>query len=262
MHLDNKRIVITGAASGIGRALLLRLARYDCRIIAADRDEVRLRLVVGTLHAPAAQVAPYVVDLATHAGVDGLFAFAHKLFGGLDLFIANAGFAYYEELMSAQWERLDRILAVNTLSPLYSAVKMRELNAAAPYKMVIVASAMGQLPLPGYAVYGATKAALHSFAEAYRFELDDPRKLMLVYPIGTRTAFFETSGAPDTWPTQAPEYVADRIVRGIERDQRAVYTSLSNVLLMWLGRLLPVPRLWQQIELARFQRWRNGGGKP
>lgn len=258
MQIEHSRIVITGAASGIGHALLVRLAQYRAHIIAVDRDEIHLHHAVAELKAAEASVIPFVNDVAGQSGVDAIFEHALDVMGGIDLFIANAGFAYYENLSVANWDRLERLALVNALAPIYSAIRMRELNRVNPYKVVITASAMSLLALPGYALYGATKATLHHFAQAYRYELDDPRSLMLVYPIGTRTAFFDTSGAPLTWPTQTPEYVANRIAQGIERDKQAIYPSVTFQLLLLAGRLCPPAlRLWQHLELRRFRRWRD-----
>lgn len=267
MQIAGQRIVITGAASGIGRATLALLARYPARILAVDVDAVRLDDALSSLAGCPAQIATLACDLTDHACVDGLFAYAIDTLGGVDLFIANAGFAYYETLEYANWERLDRIFRVNVFAPIYAAVKMREINGARPYKVVITASAMGLLAIPGYAVYGATKAALDRFAEGYRLELDDPARLMLVYPIGTRTDFFAAAAeiaAPQPWPTQPAEHVGRAIVRGIERDQRSVHPSFLFQLVLLADRFLPfVRRIEQRIEQRRFQRWlaqrANGG---
>jgi uncharacterized protein len=260
MRIEHTRIVITGAASGIGYALMLRLAQYPAHIVVVDRDEIRLRLALSELKTKTAKtaVSPYVNDVATQAGVDGIFEHALNTMGGIDLFIANAGFAYYENLSVANWDRLERLTSVNALAPIYSAIRMRQLNRVRPYKVVITASAMSLLPLPGYALYGATKATLHHFVQAYRYELDDPRSVMMVYPIGTRTAFFDTSGAPTTWPTQTADYVAGRIIHGIEHDKLTIQPSPTFQLLMLMGRVCPpVLRLWQAIELRRFKQWRD-----
>lgn len=267
MQIAGQRIVITGAASGIGRATLARLARYPARILAVDVDAARLDDVLRALADRPAQIAPLACDLTDQACVDGLFTHALETLGGVDIFIANAGFAYYEALERADWERLERIYRVNVFAPIYAAVKMRELNQGRPYKVVITASAMGLLAIPGYAVYGATKAALDRFAEGYRLELDDPARLMLVYPIGTRTGFFAAAAetaAPQPWPTQRPEAVARAIVRGIERDRRTVHPSFLFQLVLLADRFLPfVRRIEQWIEQRRFRRWlahqRNDG---
>ena len=227
-----------------------------------DLDAARLDAALAALAGCPAKIISYRCDLSDQGCVDGLFDHAAEAMGGVDLFIANAGFAYYEALGRADWSRLERIYQVNVFAPIYAAVKMRELNPARPYKVVMTASAMGLLAIPGYALYGSTKAALDRFAEGYRLELDDPARLALVYPIGTRTGFFATAAevaAPQPWPTQDAERVARAIVRGIERDQRSIYPSRLFQLILLADRFLPfVRRIEQRIERRRFRRWLAG----
>ncbi len=259
MHIDQSRIVLTGAASGIGRALLGLLAARPCRIIAVDIQSDRLEDAIRAAGGQA-EVIPYVGDMGKVEDIDALFDLALSALEGVDLLIACAGFAYYEKLEQAEWDRLARIFEVNTLGPIYAAIRMSEINRDHPYKVVMVASAMARLAIPGYALYGATKAALDRFAEGYRLELDDPARLLLVYPIGTRTGFFHRSArgqdAPYPWPTQSAEHVARCILRGIERDQLSVHPSRLFVALLLADRLFPLARhLEQAIELRRFRSW-------
>ena len=260
MRLDHARIILTGAASGIGAALLARLAGYPCSVIAADRDAARLAEAVARLDPHPATVTTLAGDMGCRDDVDALFAAGVERLGGVDLFIANAGFAYYERIDRADWDRLDALLRVNVISPIYAAEKMAELNAGRPHRTVIVGSAMGRLAIPGYALYGASKAALHRFAEAYWLELPDPRTLALVYPIGTRTRFFEAGGAhaaaPHPWPTQTAGQVAAAIIRGIERDARAIYPAFLFRLTLAVDRVFPFTRRIEQwIEGRRFRKW-------
>ena len=247
MQIDGKKIVLTGAASGIGRALLEKLSAYPVQVLAVDRDSSGLgeARTQGRM-----QVIPHVCDLGQPEAVDGLFAHALRELGGVDLFIANAGFAYYEQIQAADWEHLERLYRVNVFSPLYAAEKMRELNLGRPYKVVITASAMSFLGVPGYALYSSSKAALHRFAEAYRFELEDPRSLVLVYPIATRTSFF--GGAPQPWPSQPPERVAQAILTGIQREQKSIYPSTFFRIFLWIPGL---PQLEQWLEARRLRHW-------
>jgi len=174
--------------------------------------------------------------------------------GGVDLFIANAGFAYYEKLEQPDWQHIQRIFEVNVFSPIYALQKMRALNPNQSFKVVVTASAMSHLGVPGYALYSATKASLHRFAETYRFELEDPRSLALVYPIATRTAFFGSS--PRAWPSQSAEQVARAMIRGIQRDQLEIYPSAVFRLFMYLPFL---HRLEQTIEARRLRKWLENG---
>ncbi|MGQ9908323.1 MAG: SDR family NAD(P)-dependent oxidoreductase [Candidatus Flexifilum sp.] len=258
-RLQGARIVVTGAASGIGRALLPRLIVSGARHIAAvDRDAGALEAAIASVGG-AFPIAPIAADLGSQAGCDGAFDAALRAMGGIDVYIANAGFAYYE-VFSGDWERIDAIFRVNVYAPLYALGQMRRLHRdGSPYTVAITASAMARLAYPGYALYGATKAALDRFAEAYRYEMPPHETLTLIYPIGTRTAFFQRADAhtPSTWPTQTAEYVAARIVAGLKRGSRAVYPSLTFRILRALQPPLPLlyPATW--LAARAFTRWRR-----
>lgn len=255
-------IVLTGAASGIGRALLTRWSSRPLRILAVDVDDQQLAAAIQALAAAQAEITPLAIDLSTPENVDRLFDQALKTLGSIDLFVANAGFAYYEQLDAADWSRLDRIFRLNVFSPIYAAVKMKRLNGARPYKVVMTASAMAYLALPGYAVYAGTKAALHRFAEGYRLELDDPDRLVLVYPIATRTNFFTSAGQsiPIPWPTQAADPVAEAIINGVEHHRLSIYPSRLFATYLFLARFLPgLGRVVQAPERWKFKRWLRRG---
>jgi short-subunit dehydrogenase len=259
MQIKNKRIVVTGVASGIGKALLNQVSRLNCTVLAVDRNDVALTTVVSSLQNSAAKIESYVCDIADQRNLDQLFAHADVVMGGIDIFIANAGYAYYEQLSQEDWEHIDQIFQVNVHSPIYTAIKMKNTHPASSYKVVITASAIGKLGLPGYALYAATKSAVDRFAEAYRFELDDPTQLALVYPIATRTNFFREASdhkAPTPWPSQTADQVASAIIKGIERDKKSIYPSFVYRMFLTVGKLIPVLfHLEQWIEKQRFEKW-------
>jgi short-subunit dehydrogenase len=262
MRLEQQRVVLTGAASGIGRALLERLAGYPAQVLAADVNAAGLEQALDAVKGRPAQVSVFVGDLGRAEQVDALFEQALARMGGIDLFFANAGFPYYESLEVPDWEHIEKIYRVNVFSPIYAALKLRQVSAGRAYRVVVTASAMGMLALPGYALYSSTKAALQRFAEAYRFELGERAALTMVYPIGTRTQFFQAASqkaAPQTFPSQSAEQVARLIVRGVERDRADIYPSLLFRVFIGLDRYLPfLRRVEQWIELKRFERWRKG----
>lgn len=265
MQLTHARIVITGAASGIGRALLDRLAEQQVELLAADQNQTALTTACRELAGRPASILPLPVDLSSRAGVDHLFSQALRLLGRIDLFIANAGFAYYEVLSEPDWDHLERLYQVNVFNPLYSLEKMAALYGEAPWKVVITASAMAHIAVPGYAAYSSTKAALDRFADAYRWQMKDPRKLMLVYPIATRTGFFQAAGraVPTPWPSQTPEAVAQAVLAGIRRDRQRVYPSRLFQAILALKRILPLHWLVQRLEQRRLDRWlRDRQGMP
>lgn len=251
MKLDHCRIVITGASSGIGLELLKQLQQYDVQILAAARNVSNIKGVEN-------KVVPFSCDVSKPENVDLLFEKALEVMGGVDLFIANAGFAYYEKLAEADWQHIERIFHTNVFSPFYSLEKLRLMNPNRNFKMVITASGMSKLSLPGYSLYSSTKSALDAFADAYRFELDAPHQLTLVYPIATATNFFEVAAAdaPVPWPTQTAAHVAKTIIRGIEIDQPSIYPSGLFRLMMGLNRFLFfVFPLYQKMELKKLKKF-------
>ncbi|QNU68905.1 SDR family oxidoreductase [Ruminiclostridium herbifermentans] len=85
--------------------------------------------------------------------------------GKIDIFFANAGFAYYEKIAKPDYQHIEDIYKVNVFAPLYICEKMYELNKDRDYKVVITSSAMGMLSLLGYALYLSTKAAMKLLSE-------------------------------------------------------------------------------------------------
>lgn len=217
MEIQNKRVVLTGAASGIGLALVKEFQKYaSIMLFLVDKDPIPeeglSQMVLGTL----------LIDLSSPEAVEIVFEKALQTLGGVDIFVANAGFAIYERSLEASSKEINDLFLVNTLFPIRALYKMNTACTAGS-KMVWVSSAMAELALPGYALYAASKAALLRFADAYQFQ--DIRKvsLLTVLPIATRTSFFNKVQAP--WPTQTPEKVAHVICTGIIKDRKRVYPS-------------------------------------
>jgi uncharacterized protein len=253
MELSGKRVVLTGAASGIGRAILEALNGLNLSIIAADVNETRLLEVCAALPKALARVIPVVTDVSSQAGNEALFQRAILELGGVDLFIVNAGFAYFEIITEADWMRLECMYRVNTLAPIYTLERMAVLNAGREFKVVWMASAMAHFGLPKYAIYSSSKGALHRFADAYRWQMPDPKALMLVYPIATRTGFFKAASedTPVPTPSQTPEEVAKAVLAGIYRDALEVYPSLLFQIGFWLTLWFPGLRRFIQARELR-----------
>jgi short-subunit dehydrogenase len=248
MDLVDKRIVITGAASGIGQATLARLAKYKgVRILAADLNEKLIQ--------KGDNIFPVHCDVSLDINIRKLISEADRYLGGIDIFFANAGFAYFEHIKTADWGRIDRIYKTNVYSPMFTLIELNT-KRNSPFLFIVTASAMSHLPLPGYAMYASTKAAIHSFVEAYRYELNKGNRAMVVYPIATRTQFFDAAGqkVPVPFPSQSAETVAAKIVSGILSDASAVYPSLIFRLAMFFDRFLFFPlRVYQWIEAKKIQ---------
>ncbi len=250
MILKGKNVVITGTASGIGKLITERLLIEGCIVFATDINPLQF--------ADFSNLITYQSDISTPENIDTLFTKAIESLGSIDIFIANAGFAYYEKLEVPDWQRMEKIYKVNVLSPIYSLKKLVALNGDKPCSFVAVSSAMAYLGVPGYAQYAGTKGAVHRFMETYRNEHHHSLHLMVVYPIATRTNFFASAGnsVPVAWPTQSADDVAKAVVRGLKAQKKRVYPSVLFTLMLGFNRFLPFlfpVYLW--LERKKFNRW-------
>ena len=122
MDLKNKKVVITGASSGIGLAVLRRLLEEGAVVVAAARHTQNINIKTDNLILCSC-------DVSVREEVDRLFSFAVSALGTIDIFIANAGFAYYEIIDTPDWVHAQSIFDTNVLSVIYSAEKMKALRA-------------------------------------------------------------------------------------------------------------------------------------
>ncbi len=253
--IQNQTIVITGASSGIGKTMLEMLAAKENnnRIVAASRS-------IGKLEGFGDNVTLFPCDLSTQAGVDALFAKAEEVFTKIDILICNAGAPYYERYDYEDWGRIERIFSLNTFSCMYSYSKYRNHLNGREGRLMFTISAMGEMALPGYALYAATKFAMKGFQQAIRLETPKNLKITCVYPVATKTNFFEVGGAghkvEQPFPVQTAEAVAKAAIRGVEKGRKQVYPCpvyLPSRVLMNV--LPPVRSLYLKSQYRMLQRF-------
>lgn len=223
MEIANKNIILTGASSGIGEELLSRLVNFEgVKIIAVARHIENIPVIEGVIY-------PFSADVSTSEGVNNVFDYARQVYGDTDIFIANAGFAYLEKLQTADWNHIEKIFSLNVFSPIYSLEKFVKENDNRK-TFVSVISGVALVSLPGYSLYCSTKAALHQFSETFRYEKNKNLHLMSVYPVATRTEFFDKAAnkenIPLPFPRQSPDVVAEKIIRAIIKNKKRVFPSL------------------------------------
>ena len=225
MHLGpGTRALVTGTSRGIGRALAERLAARGVTVGLVARSRREIEALADAL--PGDHVVLGGVDVSDREAVAG----AVERFGRTDVVVANAGVAHYEPFAEQAVEHFEEISRVNWLGTLYTvhAALPRLLRQGSGH-IVVVSSGVAHRAFPSAAVYGATKAAQSVFAEALRHELSGTGvSLTTVYPGEIATSLHDRyRGRMPSWAdmsNRAPAHrMADRIVRGIERDERQVY---------------------------------------
>lgn len=252
--ITHKNIIVTGASSGIGKAIMEELLKQDGnRILAACR---RAEAISGY----GDRVIPFSCDLSTQAGMDALFRRAEEVFDKVDLFFCNAGAPYYEKFDYEDWQRIENIFRLNTVSHIYAYSKyLHHLNGREG-RLVYTISAMGEMALPGYALYAATKFAMKGFQQAIRDEAPENLRISCIYPVSTKTNFFRvgTGGRRlvPPFPVQAPDKVAKAAVRGVGALKKHIYPHpvyLPSKVLM--NAVPPVKTLYVQVQKGKLRRF-------
>ncbi len=244
MKLENKRIVITGATSGIGLETLKLLQKFQgTKIIAAGRNFENMPTFDN--------VTNYKCDISEKENVDKLFQFSIESFGEIDVFFANAGFGYYEVMNKANWGQIENIYRTNVISPMYAYQKMVELYPEKYFTFLITASAVSYFAMPYYTLYSSTKFALQGFLDGIQYEKPKNATVTLVHPVATKTKFFTKSSnesLKEVWPSQTAETVARKIVKGIQKNKRRIIPSP----IFSLGRFFPfIVKLVMKVQIKR-----------
>lgn len=249
MQLDGKRVLITGASSGIGAALALALGGRGARLVLAARGKSRLQGTAAVVALQYPALTPPIVapcDVSDQDGVRSLCATAVEHHGGLDVLINNAGISVYGLAEYGSAADFEQVMAVNFYGPLYATLEAIPLMRRQGGGLIVnVASVAALHGVPYLAAYSASKAALAALAQSLRAELHQGGiRLLTVYPGYTRTPLFDREkklgGARRPRNGYAaPGDVARAIVRAIERDLEELVLSPPGRALSVLRGLVP-----------------------
>jgi NAD(P)-dependent dehydrogenase (short-subunit alcohol dehydrogenase family) len=217
MELGGKVVIVTGGASGIGRALALRFAAEGARGIAvADRDEAGARATAEAIGAAAIAVP---TDVSVEADVRALVERTEAELGPIDLFCSNAGIAIGAgvETPNDDWQR---IWDINVMAHVFAArAVLPGMLARGEGYLLNTASAAGLLSQIGSAPYAVTKHAAVALAEWLSITHGDQGiKVSCLCPQGVRTPMLGDGGALLGPGAIEPEQVADAVVEGL-RDE-------------------------------------------
>jgi len=227
--LTDQTIVITGASAGIGAATAVEAARAGMHVVLAARRQDKLDAVAEQVRQIGRRALAVTCDVGRDDDVQQLVDRTMETFGRLDVMFANAGYGFLQPIATLDDDAHRRIFEVNYFGT------VRCIKAALPIMqhqqrghLVITSSIVGRVGLPFYSHYSATKAAQDGLATGLRLEVEpDGIDVTTVYPIGTKTEFFEVSASiggrdaisentPEAF-MQTPRHVARRIVHALRR---------------------------------------------
>jgi NAD(P)-dependent dehydrogenase (short-subunit alcohol dehydrogenase family) len=249
-EFEGQRALVTGAASGIGRACGVELARRGARVVVVDIDEGRLGEAVAEIEAAGGQARGIVCDVSKAERVQAL---ADEVLaqGPVDLLFSNAGVAVVspvETMKLADWEWL---LGVNVWGPiLLTRAFLPSMLARGRGHLAATASMAGLVGAPGMAAYSLTKFAMVGFYESLWLEVAGRGlDVTVVCPGYVKTglhaatrygnaAFRQFLDEPPAWYGITAERAASRIVDGIAGRERLVLVGPEQAG-YWLKRMVP-----------------------
>lgn len=249
--------MVTGASSGIGRAVAFELAERGARLLLNARRNERLTLLAEQLRQRQVQVEYVAGDVADPAVRQALIDAAVERLEGLDVLVNNAGIGAFGRFESASPERLRRIMEVNFFGTVeMTRLALPLLKRGQQPLVVNVSSILGHRGIPHCSEYCASKFAVQGFSESLRAELHPLGiDLLVVSPGTTDTGFFDNvierkGERPWGQQTGVPaEHVARQMVRAMERGRHEIIPNRRGRMLCWLNRLSP----WlADVFLARY----------
>jgi short-subunit dehydrogenase len=264
-QLDGKVAVITGAASGIGRALSIQLRDLGCHLALVDQDEAGLKGLEEQLGQADHQrnITVHVADVADKARMEDLASEVAAAHDGIHLLINNAGVGYEAAFQQTSLETWERVMGINLWGVIYGChFFMPHLAKEERAHIVNMSSLFGIVGMAGQSVYCATKYAVRGLSEALWEELRATSiGLTVVHPGSVATNIMKTSEGDDPelmqrladWYEQnalPPEKAAARIITAVQSGNPRLLITAEAVFADKLKRLMPVAGNKMMCDLA------------
>ncbi|MBW1832416.1 MAG: SDR family oxidoreductase [Deltaproteobacteria bacterium] len=238
--LQDKRVLITGGAQGIGLEMALKFAGRGAEIVIADLNEAKLGEATAKIEAAGAAAWGFPVDVTDPASIAALRAKIAAEAGPIDLLVNNAGVVFGGPFIETPLERHFKTYEVNVLGVVaMTHAFLSDLIDRPESHIVHISSASGLVGLPFGSTYASSKWAVIGFSESIRAEL----RLLghkhvhstVVCPSYIGTGMFEGAEAPKATSILDPTHLAEKVVRGVERNR-------VQVLEPWMVKITPLLR--------------------
>ncbi|MCH7787946.1 MAG: SDR family NAD(P)-dependent oxidoreductase [Acidobacteria bacterium] len=255
MDYRDKTAVVTGAGSGIGRALTLELAGRGANVAASDVDAVGLAKTALLARSCAGAVFDYQLDVADRAAVLAHAEEISERFGSADLVINNAGVAVGASVVDMSWDDLDWLLNINLGGVINGTKAFLPQLIEHGGHLVNISSVFGLVGVPFQSAYCTAKFGVRGFTETLREEMliaDHPVTVHCVHPGGIRTNIarrgrFRAAGGErvaspgdefDRVARTTPEKAATTILAGVERNKPRILVGRDAYLFAAVPRVI------------------------
>lgn len=265
MDVRNKKVVIAGGSSGIGKAAAIQLVRQGCDVAILARDAARLEAARAEIAAAGSgTVAAISVDVTDDASVAAGVEAAVAALGGIDLLVANQGYARCAAVWDAPLDQYEHILQTNFLGHvrLVKAV-VPHLKAQKSGAICLVTSMLGFMSFYGYGAYAASKFAIVGFSESLRQELlPFGVQVNVFYPPTTDTPGLEAENETKpalTWAIEGSsrqftaEQVAATMLAGVQKDRFVQMIGIDSWAIYYLSRWAP----WLVRKVIDSELWKH-----
>lgn len=252
--LQGKLAVITGAGSGLGRALAQTLAAEGCRLALVDKNPAGLKETLALLDGVKAQT--WSVDITREEAVKKLARDVEKKMGPADILINNAGIDSYGRVQDAQVENMKKVVDVNVWGVIHmTQAFLPQLLKRPESTLANVCSTWGLKGFAGQAIYSASKFAVRGFTEGLRMEVEGgPLNVIPIFPGGMKTRIQhsaikeyplsreevkKTTEEMSAKLKSSPAHAAQVIVAGIKKGKSRILISLDAYVIDAVARLFP-----------------------
>ncbi|MBY0577780.1 MAG: SDR family oxidoreductase [Burkholderiales bacterium] len=245
MNLNDSRILLTGAGSGIGRSLALQLGKKGANLALFGRNVAKLNEIAFEIRAHGGKASAFVFDMTDSSGQDGIVQEVIQSMGGIDILINNAGIAGFCEFSNQNPDDIERLIRTNITGPiLLTRAVLPHLVRKNSGRIVNVGSTFGSIGFGHFSVYSATKFAMRGFSESLRRELDHTGVgVTYVAPRATRTALNEDAVVELNRRTgiamDDADDVAGWIIEAIEAEAKDYYIGWPEKFFARLNGIFP-----------------------
>jgi len=245
MNLQSQRILITGAGGGIGHPLCSQLAARGARLCMLDRRSGSSETLASELKARSAEVLCLQADISRGDERERALRQIVQLWGGVDILINLAGVQDFSRFEEEDPAMIQRIIQVNIEAPMQLIRQLLPPMLAQGHgRIVNIGSTFGSIGFPCFAAYSASKFALRGFSQALRRELAGSGVgVTYIAPRAVSTPFnppmVRRLAELGMMRMDAPEWVAGRIVRAIERRRDDVYLGFPENVFARINAVLP-----------------------